>query len=667
MRLSIKTKILLAVAAVLLAATCAAGFYYLDTLNAEKNAPAAMADFSGRKKEDVLSWFSENGFDESQVTFSYAFDEAQEDVIINQSVAKGDPFTKSDTLEITLSSGPDPDEMIELPDFTGMTTEEITKWFEDNNLTNVTYQFTIAEGIEADHFVSMEPEAKTMVKRSDRITVTLSSGIGEQSEEEEVTVPDFSSYTRTNIQAWGAANRISITISYQASDTVQKDKLISQSVKAGTKIKAGSSMSVVISSGKGIQVVGFVGKTQNEAASWIAQNGLKAVYNEVYSGSAASGTVISQNPDSGTAAEGAVITFEVSAGLVPVDDYTGKSRGEFEAYLALLNKQKNSSARLNLSVRETESDKAAGTILSQNPVGSAAPGSVITIEVATGRKVTVENKAGTAEADFKAYLSSLGLKPGNISYDYSDTIAEGCIISNDTGTKNAGDSVNYKVSRGAYVFDYGSMINAGQSYSALYNASATARNYGWSVTKTDVESDTYDAGIITETCSVSGKSIACKVSSGKVITVPNVVGMSKDEAASVLQNAGLKVNSVEGDYNDNLSAGTVTAQSVSADSRVAAGTTVTITYSKGPSPKLTMPSIDLGLYDNNYTKDQMISMLTRVFEQKGFSASQLNFQIEDTSLGSNVNGVKSISPAPNGQQVDPGTIITIILLVGSTG
>ncbi len=667
MRLSGKTKILLAVAAVLLAATCAAGFYYLNTLKTQENTSAVLEDFKGKKREDVLSWISENGFDEQQVSFAYAFDEAEEDLIISQSIAKGESFTKNDVLEITLSSGPDPEEMIELPDFTGKSTDDITKWFEDNNLTNFSFSFTKTEDVEADHFVAMEPEAGTSVKRSDKVTVTISSGIGEQSEAEEITVPDFSSYTRTNIQAWGAANRISITVSYQSSDTVAKEKLISQSVKAGTKIKAGSSLSVVISSGKGISVVSFAGKTYNEASSWIAQNNLKAVYNEVYSEAMQAGNVISQNPSSGIVAEGAVITFEVSAGLVPVEDYTGRSRGEFEAYLALVNSQKNSSAKLNMSVRETESDKAAGTILSQNPTGNVAPGSVITIEVATGKKVTVESKSGMAEADFKAYLTSLGLKPGNISYDYSDTVSEGCIISNDTGTKNAGDSVNYKVSRGAYVFNYGSMINAGQSYNTLYNASAEARNYGWTVSRTDVESDTYDAGIIVENCSVSGKAIACRVSSGKVVAVPNVVGMSKEDAAAALQNAGLKANPVEGGYDDNLSAGTVTAQSTAADTRVAAGTTITITYSKGPSPKLTMPSIDLGLYDNNYTKDQMISMLTRVFEQKGFSSSQLNFQIEDTSLGSNVNGVKSISPAPNGQQVDPGTVVTIILLVGSTG
>ncbi len=79
-----------------------------------------------------------------------------------------------------------------------------------------------------------------------------------------------------------------------------------------------------------------------------------------------------------------------------------------------------------------------------------------------------------------------------------------------------------------------------------------------------------------------GSTVTLKVSKGQS-TVPNVVGLTKDEAISKLKDAGLKVEVVE-DPASTAPADEVTAQDKPEGSVVAPDTTVTITVSTSPVP-----------------------------------------------------------------------------------
>ncbi len=663
MILTAKTKILMIIAAVLFVTTIGTGIYYISTAS---SASVKVTDFTAMNREEVLTWAKANKVSEDQITFTYAFDEeAEEDTVISQSVEKDAVLGKKDSIEIVLSSGPDPNLELKLIDFTGMKMNAIREWFEKNKFTNVQYTFASDEEAAADEFLKCEPACGTSVRRSDKITITICSGNAEDSEQaEEVTVPDFKSYTRTNIQAWGATNKITIRFSSQSSDTAAKDAVLSQTPAAGSKVKQGGTVSVVLSSGKGLAVTSFIGKPRSAAEQWVNENGLKALMNEVYS-DAEENTVIAQTPSSGAISAGSTVTFQISGGLVPLNDYTGKSRNEFETYVANLNTLKNRSAKITVSVSEQESDSPAGTILSQSSSGNVKPGTAVSIKVAVGKKVSVADKRGTSEDSFRSYLSSLGLRPGNISYAYDDSIASGSIIRNDTGSFAAGSSISYTVSKGSYSFSYGSLINAGNAWSALDSKASEARSNGWSVTASYVESDTYDSGIITENCAVNGKSIACKVSSGKVAAVPNVIGMNYDAGIAAMKNAGFNVTASETSNYREEPAGQIIGQSIAGDTKAKAGTTIALTYSKGPKPIETakLPNISLGLYDGK-TESEIRTLLTNTFHNAGFS--NLNFVVKDTSKADNNNGVESISPYPDGSVIDKNTTITIVILAGKT-
>ena len=78
-----------------------------------------------------------------------------------------------------------------------------------------------------------------------------------------------------------------------------------------------------------------------------------------------------------------------------------------------------------------------------------------------------------------------------------------------------------------------------------------------------------------------GSTVTVTLSPGqKPITVPNVVGASQSQAESALAGAGLKYTYAESQYSDTVPAGSVINQTKSGET-VAAGTTITLTLSKG--------------------------------------------------------------------------------------
>ena len=660
MRLTGKTRVLIVLFILLLGATIALGIFGLQGLMPKHG--TVLIDFTGMKKKEAEAWRIDHRLAESQMTFSYSYDEdREEDTVLSQNRPKGTVLEKNDVLVLTVSNGKDPEKEVELPAFSAMSRSEIEAWAKDNGISNLFFAFAVDEDRPKDTVLGSEPAENTVMKRNQKIVITLSAGTKEESSAE-IIVPDFSSYTPANLQAWGSSSRVSVSVQYQSSDTAERDTLLSQNPKAGTKISAGSSVSAVYSSDKGIVVQSFAGRSRAEAEAWISSNGLKAVFRQVYHALVQRGGIITQIPSSGSVPSGATITFEESAGLVPVQDYTGRSGSEFEAYLSDLNTRNNASASLTLSRSEEESTQAAGTILLQSPVGEVSPGSTISITIAVGKKAEVLNRAGMEEADFRTYLSGLGMKPGTISSAYHDSIGAGKIIRNDTGLYSVGSSISYTVSKGRFQWDYEDLIQPGKPWAELFTASREARANGWTVTKSDTESDTYEAGVISD-CSVSGKTISCRVSTGRFVQVPDVLGKEKQEAIDLLIKAGLSPSDYETTTYRKEPKGTVIGQSIPPSAKVSYGSAISLSVSKGPKPAETaaLPRFNLAFWDGE-TIEGIRSELTNIYHNAGFE--NLVFTVKDTSGGDNRSGIERITPAPDGSVIDKDTEITIVILSG---
>jgi serine/threonine-protein kinase len=149
------------------------------------------------------------------------------------------------------------------------------------------------------------------------------------------------------------------------------------------------------------------------------------------------------------------------------------------------------------------------------------------------------------------------------------------------------------------------------------------------------------AGIVV----VEGTQVRINVSKGpRPVTVPSVVGLPYDQAASELQQAGFQVSRI--DEESDQAAGIVTRQTPSGGSDSSRGSTVTVYVSKGPSTSA-VPDVT--------TQDVAIAQTT--LEAAGF---RWRIVYEDTSDFSQ-DGIVSAQDPVGGTQAEPNTVITLFV------
>jgi len=144
---------------------------------------------------------------------------------------------------------------------------------------------------------------------------------------------------------------------------------------------------------------------------------------------------------------------------------------------------------------------------------------------------------------------------------------------------------------------------------------------------------------------VEGTQVRINVSKGpKPVTIPNVVGLPYDQAASELQRGGFNVSRIDEDSDQ--AAGIVTGQTPSGGSEGSKGSTVTVTVSKGPSTAA-VPDVTAQDY----------AIAQTALENAGFRSKIVFEDTEDQTLDSIV-----ISQDPvGGSQEKPNTIVTLFV------
>ncbi|MFF9145370.1 Stk1 family PASTA domain-containing Ser/Thr kinase [Streptomyces sp. NPDC014861] len=223
-----------------------------------------------------------------------------------------------------------------------------------------------------------------------------------------------------------------------------------------------------------------------------------------------------------------------------------------------------------------------GTVMGVDP----APGervrshATVTLTLSRGPEIVkVPNLKNKPLDEAKRILAEQGLAPGVVTTEFSTTVAQGAVIGSDPepGTERAPDSaVALLVSKGAPV-DVPDVTGE-----TVDDATATLREAGLdvSVAPERIHSPE-DAGAVAAQSlaegsrAAKGDAITLTVSKGpRQVEVPDVVGMSTDEAREELEAAGFEVK-VEKDFP--FLGDEVTGQSVEGGEAAPEGSTVAIT------------------------------------------------------------------------------------------
>lgn len=242
---------------------------------------------------------------------------------------------------------------------------------------------------------------------------------------------------------------------------------------------------------------------------------------------------------------------------------------------------------LKFTVAETKpSDKAKGTVLESFPSAgtSVNSGSEVRVNISAGPdQKTVPTIEGLDLATAKQQITDAGLTVGTITNQSSDSVPSGNIISqslSDGANVDPGTADNLVVSTGPQI---------------------------------------------------------------KMVTVPGVVGYSKNDAISSIKAAGLAYNVTYTQTTDNTQDGKVAAQDLTSGSSVKQGSTVTITVYKYVNNTANVPSV----------VGESQASATAALQQAGFTVSVASATSAPTSA-SQSNTVASQSA--NGNQTKGSTV-----------
>jgi serine/threonine-protein kinase len=221
--------------------------------------------------------------------------------------------------------------------------------------------------------ISGSPGPGAEVGRSTTVTLTVSKG------PERYTVPELVGSTQTEAKARLEETRLALGKTSEAFDEkVPAGQIVSTTPKAGTAVKRGAAVSIVVSKGREpIQVQDFTGKPADQAVATLTDAGLQVdATKQEFSDDVPKGSVISQTPANGTLFRGEQVTLVVSKGpeLVKVPNVQGKQLQEAQQILE--------GAGFQVKV-ENFMGGIFGTVRSQNPGPDAEvpKGSVVTLVV----------------------------------------------------------------------------------------------------------------------------------------------------------------------------------------------------------------------------------------------------------------------------------------------
>ncbi len=377
------------------------------------------------------------------------------------------------------------------------------------------------------------------------------------------------------------------TVSEAATLAVAPGTVVAQSPEASTKVQNDSAVDMTVSVVPDTEVPDVTGKTESDASATLAEQGLVVGNTSYVSDSQVkAGLVKSQEPAAGTQARvGASVALTVSKGpqTGQVPNVIGSGEAAAKATL------EDAGFKVT-TAKAANADVPAGTVASQSPAAGTivTAGSTVTITVSSGppppQNPTVPNVVGLSESDATSKLQSAGFKVATSEASNADV--------------PSGDVISQSPAGGTGV--------------------------------------------------AAGSTVTITVSSGPAAdakpTVPDVVGLSEDDAKSTLEGTGFKTTTTKAE-NAKVPAGDVSAQSPAAGTVQAAGSTVALTVSAG-APAAERPAVP-----------DVVGM--GVLEAiRALRDAGLKFSIVFVPATENYLKVASQDPAA-GEQVDPGSSVEL--------
>jgi len=558
-------------------------------------------------------------------------------------------------VKLTISLGPEPvetttDGLFDVPNVVNKQEKDAKDLLSKSNLKAVV-KYVENDSVAKNYVISQSPTAGNMISKNGEVFIYVSLGLY-------VEVPNVGNDTQSAAEKKIKDRGLTVTIQYENSQTIAKDKVIKQDPSAGSRVEKGSAVRLTISTGPpgDPEVPNVVGRYRQDAIRSLEDMGLIAKVQEEASDSVAEDRVISQSPKAGVIVKkGSTVTIYISTGRDEerVPDVVGSTRQDATRILE----------NIGFTVRiqeENNATVAVDRVISQNPVVNtmAKKGSVVYIYVSKGPGevlVEVPDVVGSSKQDAMRTLEREGFVV-KLQEEESKTVAEGRVISQDPAARRFapyGSTVTIYIAKSPMTTGVVSVPNVvGENLQDAERMLERADLYirtqykgNSSVPKDRIISQSPEAGESV----APGSYVVVIISTGpEDVLVPNVVGETLRDAESALRNENFAIKTL---YEESTSVDEdkIISQDPAANSYAPYGSTVTITVSIGP-PKPTVPNLV------NMHKDDAINALKNIGLNAIITIEKSDSVAED----------RVISHDPReGEKVSIGSSVTLVVSSGN--
>ena len=454
-------------------------------------------------------------------------------------------------------------------------------------------------------------------------------------------------------------NNINLVIEYEYSDEIETGKIIRIDTEGISYVKDIKQIIVTISDGpnydKLLIVPSMIGRNLDDLIEFIDKNFMNNVTINFEISDTDKDTIIAQDKN-GEIRRNRDITFVISLGSEISDTVTMENLVGMKLFDAELWLKRNG---IKYEIKYEFSDKSKNEVLSQSTNKDEEiniKDTNITITVSAGVAIKIPDFKTMTVDEATSWIINNKLKV-EFNEIYDENIETGKIIEqsikeNELVKENT--LINLTISKGQIIMDEFKSISDFRDWANKYNVKYNETyDYSNNISKGEAISYSYNKGDIIDPDGV----IYVKISLGKAVYIPSFVGKSKNDAQNICNSLGIRCNFVTGTYT-NYNSNVIYNQSRSVNSKVASGSSITLTLSKGIPETKKLAILQNWLSIGN--ADATINSLRSNFAKNYPGVNFIFEKRKDNTLNSGM--IAQNSPTTAGSEVKQGQTYTIYIV-----
>ena len=272
---------------------------------ADPDEKVSVPDIKNMTKSEIESWIKENKLTKAKITTTYN-ETVEKDKVISYEVKGVDEadFTRSSTMNISVSKGPQPAGTVTVTDFKDKYYTEVESWAKTNKI-NLEKVEVYNDKVESGKVISQSVAANKTMKQNETLTITVSKGKG-------VKVPNILSMNKEEIESWIKKNNVNCVPNEKYSNS--DGKVLSANIKPGQMISETDDVQITLNKGKYFYAADEelttylgVGKALNRLEDWCNEKRSKGI--DAFAGNwSGSSEVYSE-----TYSKGQIVSYEISS------------------------------------------------------------------------------------------------------------------------------------------------------------------------------------------------------------------------------------------------------------------------------------------------------------------------------------------------------------------